>query len=359
MSSQNIRCPLCGNPLVPVGKKGVKMKCERCRSVFDVSQLRSYYGMDTPSEAGMVAHEYETPHMHQAEMAKARQKAMQQSSVNRPDPSPIQSGNIITNTTQQFQQQIRPPAGQYQQAPIAKKNNYSGMVIFIIVLFFFILPFCFNVLLPTLYSGNGNSGSNSNRNANYNVTNYNSNTAFNKNANSNRNSNVTSNSNTASNINSSIPATTPGSPISPSSNITSTATWAQDPITKDYVVIFKIPWTNPFKYDASWAGSIQSAAFIDGVEMREAYPDASTGYNSDSRYNSIAPGETATVTVAYRFPENFADHAENYHDILFRAASYEDINNTKYRNADFHPYEATFSVAELGNHEPGLYIEGH
>ena len=71
-------CPLCGAPLEEVGKRGLRLRCRNCRSVFDTAQLRQYY-LDKGGVGSRIGvPDYETPHMHATETVKQRQQHAQE-----------------------------------------------------------------------------------------------------------------------------------------------------------------------------------------------------------------------------------------------------------------------------------------
>lgn len=138
-----MKCPLCASPLSTVGKKGRKMRCEACRSVFDVSQLHEFYGVSTPDESGSAAHEYETSHMHAVEAEHRRQQASQQmfQQAGAPVPEPTRAAMSAmpsnqapqTSPTQNVVRQGIQQTGSADGKPQSKGSKWVPIAIIVVI----------------------------------------------------------------------------------------------------------------------------------------------------------------------------------------------------------------------------------
>ena len=295
--SNEFKCPLCGNVLQPVGKKGMKMRCTRCRSVFDVSQLRQYYGMDSPSESGHTAHDYETAHMHAVEMENQRQKQAQQQSamplpgrpLQKPGPAyaPRPAQSVPPQTT--------------SQGPVAKPGMLGRWIMLVLVVVF-VMP----TLLSWIISSFNADGRNTNSNANisrYSTTwKRDSNTNSNVNPNTSWNANVSS-SNTGGYV-SGMPVPEVSGEMLKKMNVSIEAARGKDNYFGDVLVI-GYDWTNPDKYNSSFFGVALDKVLLDDSLLAEAYPSDGVvqGYKGDTVYSMVSPNRSTKTYLAYQIPE--------------------------------------------------------
>ena len=294
-----MKCPLCGTILAPVGKKGKRMRCENCHSVFDVSQLNSYYGVGSAVHSGAAPHDYETAHMHAVEMQRQAQTAQAQSA----QPQAIQAQVPPQQVAPPPQAPIKAPFGaQPQGAPVASKRPQQktptkkagsgvGKAIFWIVIICCIaLPLLFAFIaeiedsvfegdliawLDSLDSKSSSSSSASKPSGKLGTTGSSKSSASSGRANSDY------------------------TPIGQDMNLNATARIGRDSSGKDVLVV-EYTWTNCDTYDTSFGVAVRTKAQLDGTTLTNAYPkDGTAGYNGDSFYAMVKKGQTGTATEAF------------------------------------------------------------
>ena len=184
-----MQCPICGNALENVGRTSKRLKCTRCRHVFDRRQLQDYYGIADASERNGT-HPYETTHMHATEQPHANRPDAVAKRMTTPksaptaNVSPISSDSPIQpdNTSQaQMPPRIAVPSQTPQNRPFpqamcedaTRQAQFApvpaGKLVVWIIVIFVVLPFVFN-LLGIVFAFTSNPSSNNNANSNRNAT---------------------------------------------------------------------------------------------------------------------------------------------------------------------------------------------
>ena len=289
-SQKNFACPVCGNALEPVGKKALRMRCRSCRSVFDKSQLEHYYGYGIPDEGGVAAHDHETKHMHERELA-------QQAATGRVAGS-TRNQNRTENAIRQAEA-IR-TIQQTKTGSTANSVN-AGKVIFWVFLFLFLigpmLTGIIGVILEDAFEDSDFDWNSNENSAIYNAGNENANKVDTIRNHSSANSNTSAD-------NGKKKQTFHSQDMF--SNIK--AYRATDTIYGD-IVIFELDWKNFDEFGSSFAGAVKYEAWGDGtLLLSEALPTKTSSnmakYDPDVRFTRIDEGKTQHMWFAFQLPEN-------------------------------------------------------
>ena len=287
--ASRMKCPLCGTVLVPVGKRGKKVRCDNCRSVFDVSQLNSYYGVGSTVHNAATPHAYETSHMHAVEMRHQAQAVQQQTTT--PKQAPIQASSDTSAPE-------APAASNRPQQKTPTKKGGSGIgkaILWTVIIACIVIPLFFAIWsdiqeeqfqgdfiawLNSLDSKSSSSPSESKPSSKPGTTN------------SGKNSTSTNRSN--SNY----------MPIGNDMNLNASACIGHDSNGKDVLVV-EYTWTNCDSYDTSFGVAVETNAQLNGTTLTNTYPKNDTaGYNGDSRYATVKKGQTSTATEAFTLYKN-------------------------------------------------------
>jgi len=136
-------CPLCGAPLEVVGKRGLRLRCRKCRSVFDAVQLRQFYLDRNPADARLGVPDFETPHMHATETVKQRQQHVQQlaqqSAQQRAQQSARQPAFSEQGTSTVPVSASRPASP--AEEPVSRKGANPAVIILFAVVIVFLIGF--------------------------------------------------------------------------------------------------------------------------------------------------------------------------------------------------------------------------